>query len=84
MKASAKEIQALVPVGVMGKIRRALGIFTPDEKEVLRYARKLDTMAKGIVSRTVILTACPDWMRKEDYKSLLNLQKKVNKRRIAK
>lgn len=84
MKASAKEIQALVPVGVMGKIRRALGIFTSDEKDVLRYARKLDTMAKGIVHRRVILTVCPDWMRREDYKSLLNLQKKVNKRRTAK
>lgn len=81
MKATAKEIEALVPVGFWGKVRRAFGIFTKDEKEVLRYARKVHGLAAGIAKGGTVLVTRPEWLRAEDYRSLKALQKRVEKRR---
>lgn len=81
MKATAKEIEALVPVGFWGRVRRAFGIFTEDEKEVLRYARKVHGLAVRIAKGKTALATRPEWLRQEDYRSLRNLQKKVDGRR---
>lgn len=82
MKATAKEIEALVPVGFWGKVRRAFGIFTKDEKEVLRYARKVHDLGIRIAKGRTVLVTRPEWLRQEDYRSLQSLQKKVDKRRV--
>ena len=77
MRATAKEIEALTPVGFWGRLRRILGIFTRDEREVLRYARRIRGVAISIRQGKTILGVRPDWMRHEDFKSLQRLQKNI-------
>ena len=81
MKATAKEIEALAPAGFWGRTRRAFGIFTKEEKEGLRYARKVHALGVRIAKGKTVLVTRPGWLRQEDYRSLRNLQKKVDGRR---
>nr|DAQ55725.1 MAG TPA: hypothetical protein [Caudoviricetes sp.] len=81
MRATAKEIEALVPVGFWGRVRRAFGLFTREEKTELRYLRMVHHLASRIAKGQEFLGARPGWLRIEDYKSLRTLQKKVEKTR---
>ena len=82
MRATAKEMQGLPPVNAWGRVRRAFGIFTKDEKEVLAYARKVQALAMDIVHHRKVITARPEWLRIEDYHSLQRLQKRVTTKRV--
>ena len=75
------EIEALSPVGFWGRVRRAFGLFTREEKSELQYLRRVHHLASQIAKGQGFLGARPGWLKIEDYKSLQMLQKKVEKTR---
>nr|DAD76918.1 MAG TPA: hypothetical protein [Siphoviridae sp. ct3b712] len=81
MRATAKEIEALAPVGFWGRVRRAFGLFTREEKSELRYLRMVHHLASRIAKGQEFLGARPGWLKMEDYKHLRALQKKVERTR---
>lgn len=81
MRATAKEIEALSPVGFWGRVRRAFGLFTPEEKSELQYFRRVHCLTSRIAKGREILGPRPGWLGMEDYKALQSLQKKVERTR---
>lgn len=81
MRATAKEIEALAPVGFWGRVRRAFGVFTREEKSELRHFRKVHHLASLIAKGRETLGPRPEWLRMEEYKALRSLQKKVERTR---
>ena len=69
----------LPPTGKLGVIRRWLGIYSKEEREVLDYARKLKTTT--IAQGQLTLLSCPDWMRYEDWREVRKLQTKLERRK---
>ncbi len=79
MYATAKEIKALGPADKATAARRALGVFTQEEKDKLQYIRRVRALGDAILTDRTPLTACPDWLKYEDYKYLLKIQRKHEK-----
>lgn len=71
----------LSPTGKLGVIRRWLGIYSKEEREVLDYARKLKKTAMQIARGQQSLLSRPDWMRYEDWREVRKLQTKIERGR---
>lgn len=71
----------LPPTGKLGVIRRWLGIYSKEEREVLDYARKLKKTAMQIARGQLALLSRPDWMRYEGWREVRKLQTKIERRR---
>jgi hypothetical protein len=71
----------LFPTGKFGVIRRWLGIYSKEEREVLDYARKLKKTTMQIARGQLTLLSRPYWMRHEDWVEVRKLQNKLERRR---
>jgi hypothetical protein len=71
----------LPPTGKIGVIRRWLGIYSKEEREVLDYARKLKKTTMQIARGQQSLLSRPYWMRHEDWVEVRKLQTKLERRR---
>ena len=69
----------LPPTGKIGVIRRWLGIYSKEEREVLDYARKLKKTTMQIARGQQSLLSRPDWMRYEDWREVRKLQTKLER-----
>jgi hypothetical protein len=70
----------LSPTGKFGVIRRWLGIYSKEEREVLDYARKLKKTTMQIARGQLTLLSRPYWMRHEDWREVRKLQNKLERR----
>lgn len=71
----------LPPTGKLGVIRRWLGIYSKEEREVLDYTRKLKKTTMQIARGRLTLLSRPDWMRYEDWREVRKLQTKLERRK---
>lgn len=84
-ESTVKPQDGLVPaVSAWQRLRRWLGIYTREEKEVLAYAKRIKQETILVASKQKQITSRPDWMRYEDYKKLRSLQNKVERKKHVK
>jgi hypothetical protein len=62
-------------------LRRWLGFYTREEREVMTYAKRIKQKTISVTYGGEIMTERPNWMRQEDYIKLRALAKKVERKK---